>query len=354
MSHLFDPLTLRGVTLRNRIGLSPMCMYSYTDGFSNDWQVIHLGARAAGGAGLILTEATAVEARGRITPFDVGLWSDDQVEPLRRVTRVIRDNGAVAGVQLAHAGRKASTGRPWQGGGPILPGAPLGWQVVGPSPVAYHEGYAIPHELSVAEIHAIQQAFRAAAERALAAGFDWLEVHAAHGYLLHSFCSPISNQRTDEYGGSFENRIRFVLETVQAVRPVWPEHLPLTVRISGTDWLEGGWSVPDSIELARRLKAAGVDLVDCSSGGTSLLAKIPTSPGYQVPIAAALRQGAGIATAAVGLITEPAQADAILRQDQADLVLLGREMLRNPTWPILAARALSQPGPIPPQYLRAY
>lgn len=354
MPHLFEPFSLRGVTLRNRIGVSPMCMYSYTDGFSNDWQVIHLGTRAAGGAGLIITEATAVEARGRITPFDVGLWADEQVEPLARVTRAIKKNGAVAGVQLAHAGRKASTGRPWEGGKPILPGEPLGWQVIGPSPIAYHDGYAVPTEMSVSEIKAVQQAFRAAAQRALAAGFEWLELHAAHGYLLHSFHSPISNQRTDEYGGSFENRIRFLMETVQTVRPVWPENLPLTVRISGTDWLEGGWSVEDSVELARALKAADVDLIDCSSGGTSLQARVPASPGYQVPIAESVRQGAGIPTAAVGLITGPAQADEIIRSGQADLVLLGREMLRNPYWPLQAARSLNQPAPIPAQYLRAY
>ncbi len=292
MPHLFEPLTIRGITLRNRIGVSPMCMYSYTDGFSNDWQVIHLGARAIGGAGLIIAEATAVEARGRITPFDVGIWSDEHIAPLERVTRVIKENGAVAGIQIAHAGRKASSDQPWETGKPIPPDQPLGWQGVAPSPLAFNEEYTLPHELSLEEIQAVQQNFRAAAQRALAAGFEWLEIHAAHGYLIHSFYSPLSNQRTDAYGGSFENRIRFLLETVRAVRPVWPEHLPLTVRISGTDWTEGGWTVEESVELARRLKQEGVDLVDCSSGGNVAGAKLPTGPGYQVPISEAVRQGA--------------------------------------------------------------
>jgi len=247
MPHLFEPLTIRGITLRNRIGVSPMCMYSYTDGFSNDWQMIHLGARAAGGAGLIIAEATAVEAVGRITPHDVGIWSDDHIEPLTRVTRVIKSNGAVAGIQIAHAGRKASSKRPWDNGKPTLPDEPFGWQGIGPSAIAYSEDYSVPHELSVGEIHAVQAAFRSAAQRALAAGFEWLELHAAHGYLIHSFYSPISNQRSDEYGGSFENRIRFLMETIRAVRPIWPERLAFTVRISGTDWLEGGWTVAESV-----------------------------------------------------------------------------------------------------------
>jgi 2,4-dienoyl-CoA reductase-like NADH-dependent reductase (Old Yellow Enzyme family) len=354
MPHLFEPLTIKGITLRNRIGVSPMCMYSYTDGFSNDWQVIHLGARAAGGAGLIIAEATGVQPRGRITPFDVGIWSDAHIDPLARMTRVVKENGAVAGIQIAHAGRKASTARPWEGGKPIMPNQPLGWEVVGPSPIAFSEGYSVPRELSLEEIKDVQGAFRAAAQRALAAGFEWLELHAAHGYLMHSFYSPISNQRTDEYGGSFENRIRFLLETVQSVRPVWPEHLPLTVRISGTDWVEGGWSVDDSVELARRLRLEGVDLVDCSSGGNAAQARIPAGPGYQVPISEAVRQGAGILTATVGMVTAPAQADEIIRNGRADLVLLGREMLRDPYWPLHAAQVLKQPIPVPPQYLRAF
>jgi 2,4-dienoyl-CoA reductase-like NADH-dependent reductase (Old Yellow Enzyme family) len=354
MPHLFEPLTIRGITLRNRIGVSPMFMYSYTDGFSNDWQVIHLGARAAGGAGLVIAEATAVEPRGRISPYDVGIWSDAHIDPLARVTRVLKENGAVAGIQIAHAGRKAGSRRPWDNGKPLNPDEPQGWQGIGPSPVSFNQEYAVPHELSLSEIKEVQDSFRSGAQRALAAGFDWLELHAAHGYLIHSFYSPISNQRSDEYGGSFENRIRFLLETVQAVRPVWPERLPLAVRISGTDWLEGGWSVSDSVELARLLKTEGVDLIDCSSGGGAAQARVPVGPGYQVPISEAVRHGADILTATVGMITAPAQADEIIRNNRADLVLLGREMLRDPYWPLHAAQVLKQPAPIPPQYLRAF
>jgi len=354
MPHLFDNLKIKDITLRNRIGLPPMCQYSYIDGFSNDWQLAHLGARAAGGAGLIIAEATAVEARGRITPFDVGLWSDEQIEPLARVTRFIRQQGAAAGIQIAHAGRKADTGKPWEGGKPIPPGDPLFWEAVGPSAVPFSEGYQTPRALSLAEITRVQAAFAAGAERALRAGFEWLELHAAHGYLMHSFLSPISNQRTDDYGGSFENRIRFLLETLRAVRRVWPERLPLTVRVSGTDWVEGGWTVEETVELARRMKGEGVDLVDCSSGGTAAHAKVPFGAGYQVPISEAVRHGAGIPTAAVGMITSPMQADEIIRNGRADLVLVGREMLRDPHWPLRAAQALKQAVPFPPQYHRAY
>ena len=354
MTHLFEPLTIRSITLRNRIGLSPMCMYSYSDGFSNNWQLVHQASRAAGGAALIISEATAVEARGRITPFDVGLWRDEQIEPLARVTQAVRELGAVAGVQLAHAGRKASSNRPWAGGQPIRPEQPSGWQVIGPSPVAYSPDAGLPVEMSLAEIASVQQSFVAAARRALAAGYEWLELHAAHGYLLHSFYSPLSNQRSDQYGGSFENRIRMLLETVAAVRAVWPEELPLTVRISGTDWVEGGWGLEDSVALAGRLQAAGVDLIDCSSGGIDPQARVPLGPGYQVHIAEALRARTGIATAAVGLITEAQQADEIIRRGQADLVLLGRVMLKDPYWPLHAAQALQQPGSIPLQYLRGF
>ena len=353
MAHLFEPLTIRDVTLRNRIGVSPMCMYSYTNGFSNDWQLVHLGARAAGGAGLIIAEATAVEDRGRITPDDVGIWSDAHIGPLQRVTRFLKQYGAVPGVQIAHAGRKAATTRPWDGGKPLPAGDPRGWQVIGPSPLPFNAGYQVPHELSVAEIHAVQASFRAAAQRAFTAGFEWLEIHAAHGYLIHSFYSPLSNRRSDAYGGSFANRIRFLLETVQAVRAAWPERLPLTVRISGTDWAEGGWTLEESVELARCLKDAAVDLVDCSSGGNLPNARVPLGAGYQVPISEAVRRGAGILTASVGLITSPAQADEIVRNGRADVVLLGREMLRDPNWAIHAAQALKQPAPVPPQYLRA-
>ncbi len=354
MPHLFDPLTIKDITLRNRIGLPPMCQYSYSEGFSNDWQMTHLGARAAGGAGLIIAEATAVEARGRITPFDVGLWSDEHIEPLQRVTRFIKQNGAVAGIQVAHAGRKACTGKPWEGGQPILPGADLYWEAVGPSAVPFAEGYQTPHALSLDEIKVVQAVFASAARRALQAGFEWLELHAAHGYLIHSFLSPLSNHRKDAYGGNFENRIRFLMETLQAVRQTWPESLPLTVRVSGTDWVEGGWTLPETVELARRLKTGGVDLVDCSSGGSAAHARVPFGAGYQVPIAEAVRAGAGMLTAAVGLITSPMQADEIIRNGRADLVLVGREMLRNPHWPLQAAQALKQPAPVPNPYLRAF
>jgi len=354
MSHLFEPMTIKDITLRNRIGVSPMCMYSYMDGVSNDWQVVHLGARAVGGAGLIIAEATAVDPIGRITPYDVGIWSDAHIEPLERVTRVIKENGAVAGIQIAHAGRKAGSRRPWDIGKPRHPNELPGWQGVGPSPIAFNGEYAVPHELSLDEIRQVQDSFCAAAGRALAAGFEWLEIHAAHGYLLHSFYSPISNHRSDEYGGSFENRIRFLLETVRAVRRVWPECLPLTVRISGTDWVEGGWSVEDSVQLARHLKAEGIDLIDCSSGGGVAQAKVPAEPGYQIHISEAVRHGADIQTATVGLITAPEQADEIIRNGRADLVLLGREMLRNPHWALQAAQLLKQPAPVPSQYLRAF
>jgi 2,4-dienoyl-CoA reductase-like NADH-dependent reductase (Old Yellow Enzyme family) len=354
MPHLFEPLTLRGITLRNRIGVSPMCQYSYQDGFSNDWQVIHLGARAAGGAGLIIAEATAVEARGRITPNDVGIWSDEQVEPLKRVTKVIRENGAVAGIQIAHAGRKASTRRPWEGGTPIQADETGYWPVAGASSIPFDEKHQIPHEFTIAEIQEIISDFKAAAVRALAAGFELLEVHAAHGYLLHSFYSPLSNQRTDRYGGSFDNRIRLTMEVVQTVRSVWPERLPVIVRISGTDWTEGGWTVNESVELAKRLKYEGVDLIDCSSGGNVAHARLPLGPGYQVPISEAVKCGAEIVTAAVGLITAPAQADEIIRNGRADMVLLGREVLRDPYWPLHAAQTLKQVGPVPSQYLRAF
>jgi 2,4-dienoyl-CoA reductase-like NADH-dependent reductase (Old Yellow Enzyme family) len=354
MTHVFDPLTIRGVMLRNRIGVSPMCMYSYEDGLSNDWQVTHLGARAVGGAGLVMAEATAVNPAGRITPNDAGLWSDEHIEPLTRVTKVIKANGAVPGIQIGHAGRKASTNRPWTDNGqPIPADAPTGWPVVGPSPVAFNCGYQVPHELTVEEIRTIQNQFKEAARRALAAGFEWLEVHAAHGYLLHNFYSPLSNHRQDEYGGSFENCVRMVVETVGSVRQVWPENLPLAVRISGTDWTDGGWSVDDSVKLAPMLKAEGVDLVDCSSGGNVHGAKIPAAPGYQVPIAEAVR-GAGILTAAVGLITLPEQAEEIIHNEQADIVLLGREMLRDPYWALKAAKTLGQNIEVPPQYLRAF
>ncbi len=354
MPHLFEPFTLHSVTLRNRIGVSPMCQYSAQDGLANDWHLVHLGSRAVGGAGLIIVEATAVEARGRISPGDLGLWSDAQVEPLARAAAVIKANGAIPGIQIAHAGRKASTLRPWEGGGPLSANDPRGWPVVGASPLPFAEGYPAPHALNLAEIRQVQAAFRAAAGRALAAGFEWLEIHAAHGYLIHSFYSPLSNQRDDAYGGNFDNRTRFLVETVQEVRRTWPERLPLTVRLSCTDWIEGGWTISDTAALARRLKAEGVDLIDCSSGGNAAKAALPLGPGYQVPLAEAVRGEAEIPVAAVGLITAPEQADEIIRNGRADLVLLGRQLLRDPYWPLHAAQALKQPAPVPPQYLRAF
>ena len=355
MSHLFDPLKLRGVTLRNRIGISPMCQYSAHDGMANDWHLVHLGARAIGGAGLIIVEATGVEARGRITPQCLGLWNDAQIEPLARVTHFLREHGATPGIQLAHAGRKASTAAPWKGGTPISPDQG-GWtDIVGPGAQAYTDGMPTPRALSTGEVHDIAAAFGSAAHRALAAGFDIVEIHAAHGYLLHSFLSPLSNQRTDEYGGSFENRCRMLLETTRAIRAEWPDARPLFVRISATDWVDGGWTIDDSIALAKLLKSEGVDLIDCSSGGNVPKAPVPVGPGYQVPLAERVRVGAGIATAAVGMITQAQHADEIVRNGRADVVLLGRESLRDPQWPLRAARALGHadaaPGPL--QYHRA-
>lgn len=356
MSHLFAPLTIKSVTLRNRIGVSPMCMYSAADGVMNDWHLVHLGARAAGGAGLVIAEATAVAPEGRITPGDAGLWSDVQIEPIARTNRFVKAQGAVAGVQLAHAGRKAGAARPWEGGAHLSNDAG-GWPVIAPSAVAFGGVLTkVPMAMTEAEIVRVQQDFAAAARRAFRAGYEWVELHAAHGYLAHQFLSPKSNQRTDRYGGSFENRIRFLLETTRAVRAVWPENLPLTVRLSCTDWVEGGWTVEESVELARRLKTEGVDLIDCSSGGGVADAKVPVGPGYQVQFAERIRREAGIATAAVGLITEAAQADAIVREGRADVVLLARELLRDPHWPLRAAQTLGMKDTAQPplQYARAY
>jgi 2,4-dienoyl-CoA reductase-like NADH-dependent reductase (Old Yellow Enzyme family) len=355
MPDLFDEYRLRGVTLRNRIGVSPMCEYSAEDGMPNDWHFVHLGARAVGGAGLIITEAAAVEARGRITAGDAGIWSDAQGEVWARITKFLKQHGAVPGIQLAHAGRKASTYRPWEPGTGV-PDADGGWEPVAPSALAFADGYRLPHALLVSEIKEIVTAFADAAVRSDAAGLDWLELHGAHGYLMHEFLSPLSNTRTDDYGGSFDNRIRFVLETVRAVREVWPEQKPLTVRLSCTDWTEGGWALEDSVELSRRMKAEGVDLVDCSSGGNVPNAKIPIGAGYQVPFAEAIKHGAQIATAAVGMITSPMQADEIVRNGRADLVLIARESLRDPNWPIKAAAELHRKdkAPIPVQYARAF
>jgi len=352
MSGLFAPLSLRAVTLRNRIAVSPMCQYSSRDGHANDWHLVHLGSRAVGGAGLVLTEASAVLPEGRISPQDLGIWDDAHVTFLARIARFIHDQGAVAGIQLAHAGRKASTRRPWEGTGAV-PEQEGGWPVVAPSPGQFDATYADPRPLSEGDIGAVVRAFGAAAGRALDAGFRVIEIHAAHGYLLHEFLSPLTNHRNDRYGGSFENRTRIVQEVVQAVRATWPDDLPLLVRISSTDWHDEGWNVEQSVQLARRLGPLGVDLIDCSSGGLLPRAAVPLGPGYQVPFAERIRREADIPTAAVGLITEPAQADQIVRTGQADLVLLARAMLRDPNWPLRAARELGVEAAWPVQYLRA-
>ena len=351
MPHLFEPLTIRGVTLRNRIGVSPMCQYSAEDGKPTEWHFVHLGSRAVGGAGLVVAEATAVEARGRISPSDTGLWKDEQIEPFQRIAGFLKQHGAVAGIQLAHAGRKASTVPPWQGNQQVSLDAG-GWTGVAPSAIPFRPEERVPTELSLEEIATIQRAFVAAARRALAAGFEWLELHSAHGYLCHEFHSPLSNRRTDQYGGSLENRMRFTLQTAECLRRVWPERQPMSVRLSCTDWYPGGWTLEDAIELAGRLKALGVDLIDCSSGGSTPLAKIPAGASFQVPFADAIRRQTGVLTAAVGLITGPMQADEIVRNGRADVVLLARESLRDPYWPIHAAETLRKRDQIklPEQY----
>jgi 2,4-dienoyl-CoA reductase-like NADH-dependent reductase (Old Yellow Enzyme family) len=343
---------VRDVTLRNRIAVSPMCEYSSEDGFANDWHLVHLGSRATGGAGLVFTEAAAVSAEGRISPEDLGIWKDAHVEKFRQITDFIHGQGAIAGIQLAHAGRKASTAAPWAGGATVG-AADGGWQPLAPSPVPFKTSDPDPRELTVAEIERVVEQFAQAARRAVEAGFRVVEIHAAHGYLLHEFFSPFSNHRSDAYGGSFANRTRIAREVVRAVRAVLPEGMPLFVRISATDWVEGGWDVDQSVALARDLQPLGVDLIDCSSGGNVPDARIPLAPGYQVPFAARLRAEAGVLTGAVGLITEPEQANAILQSGEADLVLLARELLRDPYWPLHAATALGVEGPWPKQYLRA-
>ncbi len=353
MPHLFDPLTIRSQTFTNRVFVSPMCEYSSDDGFANDWHLVHLGSRAVGGAGLVLTEATAVTPEGRISPQDLGIWKDDHVDFLSRIVRFIHGQGSVAGMQLAHAGRKASTYRPWSGTGAIAV-ADGGWsEVLAPSAVPFADNYPMPQALTVDGIARVTAAFADAARRALAAGMRVIEIHAAHGYLLHEFLSPLSNQRDDHYGGSFDNRTRLVREVVTAVRGVWPESLPLFVRISATDWLEGGWDIEQSVELARQLKPLGVDFIDCSSGGNAARAPIPVGPGYQAPFAERIRRDAGILTGAVGLITEASQAEQIVSGGQADAVLLARELLRDPYFPLRAARELGQEVTWPAQYLRA-
>jgi len=353
MAHLFEPLKMRSVELAHRIVVSPMCQYSSEDGFATDWHFVHLGSRAVGRAAAVITEATAVTAEGRISPQDLGLWKDAHVAPLRRIFSFITEQGAVPGMQLAHAGRKASTNQPWNGGKPISP-AEGGWTpIFAPSALAFSDGYQTPRALSVAEIAGVVEAFAAAAQRAEEAGAKIIEIHGAHGYLLHEFLSPLSNQRTDRYGGSFENRIRLVSEVVAAVRKVWPEMYPLWIRLSATDWTEGGWTVEESVELARRLKTMGVDLADCSSGGNVARVKIPVGPGYQASFAEQIRRQSGIMTGAVGMITDPAQADQLVRSGQADVVIMARQFLREPYWPLLAAKALGYDIQWPEQYQRA-
>ena len=349
---LFSPLEIRGVTIRNRIMVSPMCQYSSVDGFASDWHLVHLGARAVGGAGVVMAEASAVEPEGRISPGDLGIWDDAHIEMLSRITKFIHDMGSVPAIQLAHAGRKASARRPWEGGGP-LPEDESPWQTISPSAIPFNEGWPTPREMSKDDITRVVESFAAAAHRAREAGFVMVEIHGAHGYLVHEFLSEHSNKRNDEYGGSFENRSRFALEVVEAVRSEWPEEYPISFRVSATEWVEGGWDVEDSIKLVRVLLDAGVDIVDASSGGNHAQVVPPASPGYQVPFAEQIRRETGALTAAVGLITEPEQAEEILCQGQADIITLGRELLRDPYWPLHAAEALGAEIEWRPQYLRA-
>ncbi|HAA26865.1 MAG TPA: oxidoreductase [Cyanobacteria bacterium UBA8553] len=354
MTHLFEPLSIREVTFRNRIAVAPMCQYSSKDGYPNEWHMVHLASRAVGGAALVLTEAAAVEPQGRISPEDLGIWLDGHGEALAKIVATIHNFGAIAGIQLAHAGRKASTARPWEGG-QAVDESQGGWRpVVAPSAIAFNEDSPIPEALSIEGIQKITDAFIQAARRSLEAGFKVVEIHAAHGYLLHEFLSPLSNHRDDEYGGSFENRTRFLREVVQGVREVWPERYPLWVRISATDWLENGWDIEQSIALSDKLTSLGVDLIDCSSGGILPGAKVPVGPGYQTPFAARIRHEANIPTGAVGLITSPEQADHIIRTGQADIVLLARELLRDPYWPLRAAKQLGHEQIWPVQYERAW
>jgi 2,4-dienoyl-CoA reductase-like NADH-dependent reductase (Old Yellow Enzyme family) len=352
MPTLFDSFTSRGLTLPHRIVVSPMCEYASDDGFANDWHLVHLGSRAVGGAALVFTEASAVTAEGRISPQDLGIYKDAHVEMLQRIVRFVHSQGSAAGMQLAHAGRKGSTPRPWEGHS-ALPPEEGGWIPVAPSPEPFSDAYAVPRTLATPEIGGVVEAFRDAAIRAHHAGFDIIELHGAHGYLIHEFLSPLTNTRTDQYGGSFDNRIRLCLEVVDAVREVWPERSPVWLRISATDWVPGGWDMPEAVELARRVRERGVDLIDCSSGGLAMNQHITIGPGYQVPFAERIRREAGIATGAVGLITTARQADEIIREGKADCVLLAREMLRDPYFPLHAAKELGVKLPWPAQYLRA-
>ncbi|BCL18846.1 NADH:flavin oxidoreductase/NADH oxidase [Streptomyces tuirus] len=358
MSALFEPYTLRELTIPNRVWMPPMCQYSAApegpeSGAPTDWHFAHYAARATGGTGLIIVEATAISAQGRISPYDLGIWNDTQVEAFRRITRFLAAQGTVPAIQLAHAGRKASTERPWKGGAPVGPDA-HGWDSVAPSPLAFDDSHPAPAELTVDQIQDVVRQFAAAARRALAAGFEVAEIHGAHGYLINEFLSPHSNHRTDAYGGSYENRIRFALEVVDAVREVWPDDKPLFFRVSATDWLEdGGWTADDTVRFAADLRAHGIDLLDVSTGGNASGVRIPTGPGYQVPFAARVKNETGLPVAAVGLITDVEQAEKILANGEADAVLLGRELLRNPSWARHAARELGGEVRVPDQYHRS-
>ncbi len=352
--NLFTPLRIRGVTIRNRIAVSPMCQYSSTEGAANDWHLVHLGSRAVGGAGLVFVEATAVTRDGRITPGDVGIWNDAHVEPLARIARFVQGEGAVPGIQLAHAGRKASTAPPFDGGGGSLKTAERGaWETVAPSAIPFDQCDPVPHSLSTEEIQDVIGSFETAASRAISAGFRTIEIHAAHGYLLHEFLSPLSNRRTDAYGGTLENRVRILVEVASRIRGAIPDDVPLFVRVSATDWAEGGWEIEQTVALSRELKSAGVDLIDCSSGGLVPHAVVPAAPGYQVPFAAAVRHKAGLQTGAVGLITGVEQANEIIASGKADIVLMAREMLREPYWAMKAAQAMGEEIRWPRQYERA-
>ncbi len=353
MAQLFSPLKIKNIEFKNRIVVSPMCEYSSNDGFANDWHLVHLGSRAVGGAALVITEATAVSAEGRISPGDLGIWKDEHIEKLKQITDFIHQHGSIAGIQLAHAGRKASHEIPWKGGAQIPSANENGWKAVAPSAISFIESDEPPVELDHHGIEKVKADFKAAASRGLKAGFKVIELHAAHGYLMHEFYSPLSNHRTDNYGGSFENRIRLLLEVIASVKQVWPEEYPLFVRISSTDYTEGGWTPDDSVALAKVLKDKGVDLVDCSSGGNVANAKIPLKPGYQVEFAEKIRNQTGILTGAVGLITEPAQANSIIQHGQADMILLARELLRDPYFPLRAAHVLGHEVKWPSQYERA-
>ncbi len=352
MANLFSPFEIKSIHLKNRIAISPMCQYSAIDGFANDWHLVHLGSRAVGGAGLIISEACAVVPEGRISPFDLGIWKDEHILELKRITTFIESQGSVPAIQLAHAGRKASCAQPWKGG-EMLRKDEGGWQTFAPSAIAFNQMYPMPLSLSIEGIQKVVDSFKLAAKRALEAGFKVIEIHAAHGYLIHEFFSPLSNQRTDEYGGGFQNRIRILCEIITAIQEVWPENLPIFVRISATDWVDGGWNIEESVELSRILKDVGIDLIDCSSGGNISNVRIPLAPGYQVPFSKRIKDAAGISTGTVGLITEAQQAESILLNEEADLILFARESLRNPYFPLNAATALNEKIDWPIQYARA-